>query len=67
MITNKPRLDDFYRELIKTENISHKEAMSIYDALHSEAVNLGVINSANIMEGFETTLRIARAINGLGK
>ena len=67
MITNKPRLDDFYRELIKTENISHKEALSIYDTLHNEAVNLGVINSENIMEGFETTLRIARAIHGLGK
>ena len=67
MINNKPRLENFYRELIKEENISHKEAMSIYDALHSEAVNLGVITHENIMDGFETTLRIARAINGLGK
>ncbi len=35
------------------------------EALHREAVSLGVINSENILEGLETDLRIAKAINGL--
>ena len=65
MIRNKRKLNRFYRKLIKEENISHKEALSIYEALHKEAVSLGAINSENILEGLEVDLRIAKAINGL--
>ena len=65
MMRNKPKLNKFYRNLIKQENISHKEALSIYEALHKEAVSLGAINSENILEGLEVDLRIAKAINGL--
>ena len=65
MIRNKPKLYDFYRRLIEQEDISHAKALSIYEALHQEAVSLGVISSENILEGLEVDLRIARAINGL--
>ncbi len=65
MIRNKHKLNEFYRKLIAEEDISHKQALSIYDALHKEAVSLGAISSENIWEGFEVDLRIARAINGL--
>ena len=65
MIKNKARLDKFYRKLIEKENISHREALKIYESLHKEAVSLGVINSENILEGLEVDLRIAKAINGL--
>ena len=65
MIQNRIKLNKFYRKLIKEENISYKEALSIYEALHKEAVSLGVINSENILEGLEVDLRIAKAINGL--
>ena len=65
MIRNKHKLDEFYRRLIEKENISHKEALSIYEALHREAVSLGAISSENILEGLEVDLRIAKAINGL--
>lgn len=65
MITNKDKLNEFERELIRKENLSHKEALAIYEALHKEAVALGVINSDNILDGIEVDLRIARAINGL--
>lgn len=65
MITNKHKLNKFYRKLISQENISHQEAISIYEALHKEAVSLGIINSENMLEGLEVDLRIARAINGL--
>jgi len=65
MVKNKHKLNEFYRKLIEQENISHKEALAIYEALHREAVSLGVINSENILEGLEVDLRIAKAINGL--
>ncbi|MFB0555485.1 MAG: hypothetical protein ACETWQ_19440 [Phycisphaerae bacterium] len=65
MIRNKHKLNKFYQKLIKEENISYEKALSIYEALHKEAVSLGVINSENILEGLEIDLRIAKAINGL--
>lgn len=65
MIINKDKLNEFERELIRKENLSHREALAIYEALHNEAVALGVISSENIMDGIEVDLRIARAINGL--
>ncbi|HEW79394.1 MAG TPA: hypothetical protein ENH34_05460 [Phycisphaerales bacterium] len=67
MISNKLKLNEFHRKLIEEENISHKEALSIYEALHNEAVSLGTISSENILEGIEVDLRIARAINGLSQ
>jgi len=66
MIRNKRKLNKFYRKLDAEENLSYKKALRIYDALHKEAVSLGVINSENILEGLEVDLRIAKAINGLG-
>jgi len=65
VIRNKVKLRKFYQELIEQENISHKQALAIYEALHKEAVSLGVINFQNILEGLEVDLRIAKAINGL--
>jgi len=66
MIRNKARLEEFERKLIEQENISHKQALSIYEAMHKEAVSLGVISSENILEGLEIDLRIAKAINKVG-
>ncbi|MCJ7778341.1 MAG: hypothetical protein MUP16_08515 [Sedimentisphaerales bacterium] len=65
MIKNKDKLNKFYRELDAKENLSYREAVRIYDALHKEAVALGAISHENIWDGFEVDLRIARAINGL--
>jgi hypothetical protein len=65
VIRNTLKLHEFYRSLIKQETISHKEALAIYEALHNEAVSLGIINSEDILEGLEVDLKIARAVNGL--
>jgi hypothetical protein len=59
MIRNARRLD-------AEENLSHREALTIYEMLHKEAVSLGAINSENILDGLEVDLRIARAINKVG-
>jgi predicted RNase H-related nuclease YkuK (DUF458 family) len=65
MIRNRHKLNKFHQKLIKEENISYKKALSIYEALHKEAVSLGVISSENILEGLEVDLRIAKTVNGL--
>ena len=65
MIRNKVKLNNFYRKLLEEEDISYKKALSIYEALHKEAVSLGSINSRNILDGLEIDIRIAKAINGL--
>ena len=65
MIKNTPKLKSFYRKLIEKENLSHKQALAIYEALHAEAVSLGIFNSDNIMDGIEVDIRIAKAINSL--
>lgn len=65
MIRNKRKLDEFYHKLDAEENLSYKETVRIYDALHKEAVALGAISHENIWEGFEVDLRIAKALNGL--
>ncbi len=65
MIKYNSKLKKFYRKLIAKESISYKKALLIYEALHKEAVSLGIINSRNILEGLETDIRIAKTINGL--
>jgi hypothetical protein len=63
MIRNRAKLNKFYRDLIEKENLSYKQALSLYEAMYKEAVSLGAINSENILEGIEVDLRIAKAIN----
>ncbi|MCJ7778686.1 MAG: hypothetical protein MUP16_10270 [Sedimentisphaerales bacterium] len=65
MIKNSRKLDNFYRQLAAKENLSYKEALRIYDALHKEAVVLGAISHENIWEGFEVDLRITKAMGRL--
>lgn len=65
MVKNKVKLDKFYKRLLSKENISHRKALALYEALHKEAISLGVINSKNILEGLEVDFKIAKAINGL--
>jgi hypothetical protein len=65
MMRRTPRLDEFYRELNRKEDLSHEEALRIYEALHEEAVALGAISHENIWDGFEIDLRIAKAMQEL--
>ena len=65
MIQNKVRLDEFNKNLIKQEKLSHKEALSIFESMYKEALELGIFKPENILEGLETDIRIAKALNGL--
>jgi hypothetical protein len=66
VIRNKRKLEEFERKLDAEEKLSYREALAIYEAMHKEAVSLGIISSENILEGLEVDLRIARAINKVG-
>ena len=65
MVRNKNKLNRFFKKLAKNEGTHHKRALRIYEALHKEAVSLGVISSKNILEGLEVDIRVAKALNGL--
>lgn len=65
MIRNSKKVDEFFRKLDAEENLSYKEAIKIYDALHKEAVALGAISHENIWDGFDVDLRIAKAMSQL--
>ena len=61
---NQKLLDRLERKLIQQETLSHRQAWALYEALHREAVALGVISSKNMLEGLDVDLRIAKAIHG---
>jgi len=65
MVIRTPELDEFQRRLIVEEDLSYEESLRIFESLHAEALALGAISDENIMDGLETDLRIARALNGL--
>jgi hypothetical protein len=65
MILNTPEFEDFCKRQMVEDKLSYEEACRIYESLHQEALTLGAISSANIWDGFEVDLRIAKAINGI--
>jgi hypothetical protein len=65
MIIKTPELEEFYRRLIVEEDLSYEQALRIFESLYAEALTLGAITEENILDGLETDLRIAKALNGL--
>jgi hypothetical protein len=65
MIQHTPKYDEYCRRQMAEHKLSYEEACRIYESLHQEALQLGAISSANIWDGFEVDLRIAKAINGM--
>lgn len=67
MVKNKIKWQRFEREIIRKENIPYKKALFLYEALHSEAVLLGGINSRSILDGLDKNIRLAGILNSLGQ
>jgi hypothetical protein len=65
MVIRTAKLDEFRRRLIVEEDLSYGESLRIFESLHAEALALGALSDENILDGLETDLRIARALNGL--
>ncbi len=65
MIKNRKKLEEFEKELARNENLPYKEALAIYESLFKEAMALGAVSAKNVMDGFDTKIRIAKALNTL--
>lgn len=65
MILNTPEFEEFCKRQMADDKLSYEEACRIYESLHREALALGAISSANIWDGFDVDLRVAKAINGM--
>lgn len=65
MVKNAGRLERFLESRTGKEKLSYRKALLIFEALYREAVTLGAIRPANILEGLEVDLRIAEAIHSL--
>jgi len=63
MIKNTLRLKKFNQALIAREKLSFKKALAIFEELYKEARRLKAIDPDKPLEGIETDLRIARALN----
>jgi hypothetical protein len=65
MVRNQKKLNQFFNQLTAKDKLSYRQALTLYEALHREAVSLGAINSKNILDGIEVDLRVARVIHSL--
>lgn len=67
MIQRTPEYDEFCRRQMVEDKLSHADALRIYEALHRHAVSVGAISSENVLEGIEVDVRIAKAVNRVGR
>ena len=65
MIRNAAILRSFEEELIRKDRADSNANFRVVDALYQEAVELGVFPLKDPMDGLDTTLRIAKVVNGV--
>jgi hypothetical protein len=63
MIRDAEALRQFEDDLARGEKTDFARNLRLVDALHREAVQLGVSPRKNPMDGIEVVLRIAKALN----
>jgi hypothetical protein len=65
MVKNSKKLQAFEADRIRAEKVDVEQNLRILDALYEEAVMLGVLPPKDPLEGIETKIRIAKAINSV--
>lgn len=65
MITNKEAFEKFENDLIRNTPVDYLKNLAMMDAMYEEAVALGVFRRADPMEGIETVIALAKAINSV--
>lgn len=65
MIVNRDELEQFEKELIRSEKVDLHKNYDILDALYNEAVALGVFPLKDPLDGFDVDLKIARVVNSV--
>jgi hypothetical protein len=66
MTKKKVTLEDLDEEFRKAaEGRPYKEVMALYNTFVEKAVSLGIFNDDNILDGLDSVIRVAKAINNL--
>jgi len=63
MVRNAAMLERFEAEFIRTQPADIRRNLAIVEALAQEAEALGVFRRKDPLEGIETVVRVARAVN----
>ena len=65
MVKNSKKLQAFEADRIRAEKVDVEQNLRILDALYEEAVMLGALPPKDPLEGIETKIRIAKAVNSV--
>lgn len=63
MVKNAAMLEQFEAEFIRSQPADFHRNLAIVEALAEEAEHLGVFRRKDPLEGIETIIRVARAVN----
>jgi len=63
MVKNAAMLERFEMEFIRSQPADFRRNMAIVEALAHEAETLGVFRRNDPLEGIETIIRVAQAVN----
>ena len=66
MVKNAAILERFELELMRREPVDFRRNLAIVEALAEEATTLGVFRRLDPLEGIETIIRVAQAVNHVG-
>jgi hypothetical protein len=65
MVKNPAALERFELEWIRSHPTDYPENLAIVEALAQEATALGVFRRQDPLEGIETVIRLAKAVNSV--
>jgi hypothetical protein len=63
MIINRAEWEKFERQQARADKADLRKNIAIFNALHDEAVALGVFPPKDPLEGVDVVLKIARVVN----
>jgi hypothetical protein len=67
MIRDPQTVRIFGDSFIRTQGLSHRKALKIFEAMWLEGVRLGVLPLKEPLEGIETDITVARILNSCSK
>ncbi len=67
MIRDAEALKRFEDSVIREGQLSHQQALSLFEAMWQEGVALGVLPPKDPLEGIEVDMRISRIVNSCSK
>lgn len=67
MVKNREKLQKFENEQIRREKANVLKNFRLIDAMHKEAVSLGIFPMKDALEGLEVDMKIAKVINSVSE